>query len=176
MAKVKICRLFSTDELIKGAENIAFEIFHFRSFAVLKNSRELRTICPAATQAIGYALLLHLRVLMEFFYCEPEQHDDCRVVHFRVLPSFMTAFPPDIHERTSHTDEVTRYLNKRLAHFTATRWEEHRPAWDYYDEYSPLIEKLATRFEGALQTDVKAAYDRGQRMWLHHSPTVRKLG
>jgi hypothetical protein len=165
------CRLFGPDELTKAAEHLAFEILHFRSYTVLKNNQELRAICPTASQAIGYALLLHLRVLIEFFYCEPEQ-DDCHVAHFRALPGFTAAFPPDIHERTEHTDEVAKHLNKLLAHFTATRWEEHRPRWDYYDEYCPLIEKLATRFEAALQGDAKAGYDAGRGRWLHNSPTV----
>ena len=167
----KRCRLFRPDELTKAAEHIAFEILHFRSYAVLKSDQELRTVCPAASQAVGYALLLHLRVLIEFFFCEPEQ-DDCHVVHFRALPGFTAAFPPDIHERTQRTDEVAKYLNKLLAHFTATRWEEHRPAWDYYDEYSPLIENLATRFEAALQGDAKAGYYKGYRHWLHHLPSL----
>jgi hypothetical protein len=165
------CRLFSPDELVKAAEHIAFEVHHFRSFAVLKNNQELRALCPAATQAVGYALLLHLRVLIEFFFCEAEQ-DDCHVDHFRSLPGFTTAFPASIHERTQHTDEVVKYLNKLLAHFTATRWEERRPAWGYYDEYAPLIADLATKFEAALQGDAKAAYDGGLRKWSHHSPKV----
>jgi hypothetical protein len=167
----KSCRLFGPDELAKAAEHIAFEILHFRSYSALKTNAELRAACPAATQAVGYALLLHLRVLIEFFFCEPEQ-DDCHVVHFRALPGFTASFPPDIHERTPHTDEVTKYLNKLLAHFTANRWEDHRPAWDFYDEYSPVVAELATKFEAALQGEAKAAYDRGQRRWLHHSPTM----
>jgi hypothetical protein len=171
MAKKQLCRLFWPDELIKAAEHIAFEIQHFRSYTVLHNNPHLRTICPAASQAVGYALLLHLRVLMEFFFCEPEQ-DDCHVVHFRALRGFMAAFPPDIHERTKHTDEVAKYLNKLLAHFTANRWEEHRPAWNYYEEYSPVILDLAKKFETALHGEAKVAYDRGQQRWLHHAPNL----
>jgi hypothetical protein len=92
---------------------------------------------------------------------------------FRMLPGFTAAFPPAVHERTQRTDEVIRHLNKLLAHFTATRWEKHRPAWDFYDEYSPVIADLSRKFEAALQGEAKAAYDRGQQRWLHDSPTVR---
>lgn len=63
--------------------------------------------------------------------------------------------------------------NKLLAHFTAIRWEEHRPAWDYYDEYAPVLEDLTKRFEAALQGEVKEAYDAGYRAWTHHSPIVK---
>ena len=159
MAKEQFCRVFSHEELARAAEHIAFEIYHFRTYAALKNDQNLRSICPAASQAVGYALLLHLRVLIEFFFCEPQQ-DDCHVVHFRALPDFTAAFPLNIHERTENTDEVANYLNKLLAHFTASRWEKHRPAWDFYDEYSPRIESLATRFENALRGEAKAVTTR----------------
>jgi hypothetical protein len=172
MAKKQLCRIFWPDELTKAAEHIAFEIQHFRCYAILHNDPALRAVSPAASQAVGYALLLHLRVLIEFFFCEPEQ-DDCHVVHFHALPGFTAAFPPYTHERTKHTDEVAKYLNKLLAHFTANRWEEHRPAWKYYEEYSPVIAELANKFETALQGEAKVAYDRGQRRWLHHAPKVK---
>jgi len=171
MGKKKICRLYSHDEQVKAAKHIAFEMQHFRTYAVLKNNNELRTVSPAASQAVGYTLLLHLRVLMDFFFSEAEQ-DDFHVDHFRSQPGFTAAFPPSIHERTQHTAEVSRYLNKLLAHFTAIRWEEKRPAWDYYDEYAPVIADLTTRFAAALRGDVKTAYDAGYKQWLHHSPTV----
>jgi hypothetical protein len=158
----KACRLFWPNELMQAAEHIAFEIQHFRCYSVLKRSNDLSALCPAAAQAVGYALLLHLRVLIEFFFCDPEQ-DDCHVVHFRVIAGFADAFPLAIHERAKHTNEVVKYLNKFLAHFSAIRWEAHRPAWDYYDEYSPTIEALAARFECALSGEFKFAYDEGYR-------------
>jgi len=172
VGKKKVCRLHWHYEQVKAAEHIAFEIEHFRTYAVLKNNQELRAVSPAASQAVEYNLLLHLRILMGFFFSEAEQ-DDFHVDHFRSQPGFTSAFPPSIHERTRHTGEVTRYLNKLLAHFTAIRWEEMRPAWDYYDEYSPAIADLTSRFEEALQGEVKAAYDAGYSRWLHHSPTVK---
>jgi hypothetical protein len=170
MAK-KVIRKFTPDELAKAAEHIAFEIRHFRCYAELKDDHRLSEICPAATQAVGYALLMHLRVLIEFFFCEPEQ-DDCHVVHFRELPGFTKGFPPSIHEQTSRTDEVARHLNKLMAHFTATRWEKRRPPWDYYDEYAPAIRDLASRFESALTGNVRAAYYKGYKKWGHHTSTV----
>lgn len=164
-------RTFSADELATAAKHIAFEIHHFRCYAVLKNDQRLRSVSPAASQAVGYALLLHMRVLIDFFFTKPEL-DDCHVVHFRVLPGFTAAFPPDIHKRTQQTAEVLEHLNKLLAHFTANRWEDRRPDWSVYDKYTPIIENLATRFEGALQGDAKAGYDKGRTLWQHHSQHV----
>ncbi len=168
----RACRLFWPDELLQAAEQTAFEIQHFRCYSALKSNDDLSAFCPAGTQAVGYALLLHLRILIEFFFCEPEQ-DDCHVVHFRVIAGFTDAFPPAIHERTTRTDEVVKYLNKLLAHFSAARWEVHRPAWDYYDEYSPTIEALAAQFERALPAEFKFAYEKGYWKWIGHSPTVK---
>jgi len=167
----KVCRLFSPDELDKAAPHIAFEILHFRCYAKLKSDQHLHRLCSAATQAVGYCLLLHLRLLIDFFFCAPT-HDDCHVVHFRMLPGFMDAFPPELHPMTEGTKKVSASLNKLLAHFTATRWEEHRPAWDYYEEYVPVIHRLTERFEAALPSTTKAAYDDGYRQWRHHASSL----
>ncbi|HEY4359377.1 MAG TPA: hypothetical protein VGN17_00310 [Bryobacteraceae bacterium] len=168
----KQCKLYAHEEQVKAAGHIAFEILHFRTYSLLKDNRELGALCPAASQAVGYTLLLHLRVLMDFYFSEPVQ-DDFHVCHFRLQPGFTKAFPPSIHERTDRTVEVTRHLNKLLAHFTATRWKKDRPDWKYYNEYAPVVADLNSKFEAALQGEVKAAYEAGYRMWLHHSPTVK---
>lgn len=125
------CKLFWPNELIRAAEHIAFEIQHFRCYSALKSNKDLWALCPAAAQAVGYALLLHLRILIEFLFCEPKQ-DDCHVVHFRMIAGFADPLPPASHQRTPRTDEVVKHLNKLLAHFFAARWEAPRPAWDYY--------------------------------------------
>lgn len=93
--------------------------------------------------------------------------------HFRVLPGFEDAFPATIHKRTKHIDEVAGALNKLLAHFTSTRWEEPTKAWDFYREYEPVIHMLADKVEKALPETVKHAYDAGYRKWSHHAPTVK---
>ena len=118
-------------------------------------------------------MLLHLRILIECFFSGPKECDDCRVIHFRVLPGFEDAFPATIHKRTKHIDEVAGALNKLLAHFTSTRWEERTKAWDFYREYEPVIHMLADKVEKALPETVKHAYDAGYRKWSHHAPTVK---
>jgi hypothetical protein len=109
-----LCRIFDPEELKRAAENIAFEILHFRSFAILKDNQDLRHFCPAASQATRYGALLHLRVLIDFFYGTPKKPDDCNVVHFRILPRFLDAFPASLHERNGHTDEVVQLLAQAL--------------------------------------------------------------
>jgi hypothetical protein len=101
----KSSRQYSHDEQVKAAKHIAFEIHHFRCYSELKNSGELRTLCPAASQAVGYALLMHLRVLIDFFFSAAEQ-DDFHVDQFRSQPGFDAAFPPSLRMRTTKTAVV----------------------------------------------------------------------
>src|ERR1035438_7893970 len=74
-------RTFSVDELKKAVEHLAFETQHFRCYSKLYKSADLSRLSDAATQAVQYALLLHLRLLIDFFYGEAKQ-DDCHVDHF----------------------------------------------------------------------------------------------
>lgn len=66
------------------------------------------------SQAVGYAFLMHLRALLDFFYGSTGQDDDLLVTDFRILPGFPTSAdtPPD------WVREVKTQLNKRLAHIT----------------------------------------------------------
>jgi hypothetical protein len=157
-------RVYSREELKKAAEEIAFETQHFRCYTELRKNPKLPGLSLAAYQAVGYTLLLHLRVLIDFFYKDPAL-DDCHVHHFRVLPGFETLFPANLHIYTEKTRDVSATLNKRMAHFTATRWEKTVKAWDYYEELAPTIEELITRFENALPDDIKVAYTRGYHRW-----------
>jgi hypothetical protein len=104
-------RTFSRPELINAVGDVAFETQHFRCFSTLKDDPKLRAFSAAASQAVGYSLLIHLRVLMDFFFA------------------------------------VIVLLNKRLAHMTATRWEDPPKSWDYYNQYAPTILDLITKFE-----------------------------
>ena len=129
-------RTFSRDELIKAAGELAFETQHFRCYGTLKDDAKLRAFSAAASQAVGYSLLIHLRVLMDFFFAVSKD-DDCHIEHFKTLPEFAAAFPDSLHVRTTKTKAAMILLNKRMAHMTATRWEKPAQAWGYYDEYDP---------------------------------------
>src|SRR5260370_25832012 len=106
-------------------------MLHFRiyvhRYGQYMHSKEHR----ACYQAMIYSLLLHFRLLLHFFYGSP-RGDDCCAKHFRILPGFEVAFPPSIHERPIWEEDLRKHLNKRLAHFTATRWTENQPPMNYY--------------------------------------------
>lgn len=149
---------FDRTELVKAAYHLAFDIHHFRFYARLLKEGRITAFGPAVHQAFLYSLLLHFRVLLDFFYREPV-HDDCWVGHFKALPEFAAAFPSAIHAPPVGAREVSVNLNKRLAHMTATRWRERPPDMSYYTNYFEGIEKLIVAFQAALPNDVRQSLD-----------------
>ena len=147
-------RVFSVDELKKAVEHLSFETQHFRCYCELYRNADLSRFSAAAHQAVLYALLLHLRLLFDFFYGGAKQ-DDCNVDHFNVLDGFEAGFPASIHFRDERIKKVSVDLNKLLAHLTATRWERDRPDMDQYATFIPTIDNVITRFEAALPEDVR---------------------
>jgi len=124
---------FDRTELAIAAHHLAFDIHHFRFYARLHKEGRLTAFGPAVHQAFLYSLLLHFRILLDFFYKEPLQ-DDCCVGHFRALPEFEAAFPPAMYIPPVGARDVSVNLNKRLAHMTATRWREKQPHMAYYTD------------------------------------------
>lgn len=158
---------FDKDELNKATFHIAFDAYHFRYYWRLLREGRSTQFGAAFHQALVYSLLVHFRILLHFFYGASVRDDDCWVGHFRVLPEFDAAFPKDIHAKPSWETEVRQNLNKRLAHFTATRWRDARPPLDYYRKYFPEIDQLIDAFEKALPDAARqvltsrfVAYDR----------------
>jgi hypothetical protein len=62
-------------EALRGSlSHLAFEFHHFRTYRRLLQSGLRHShgpLCPAVRQAVIYALLLHFRLLIEFFYDPP---------------------------------------------------------------------------------------------------------
>jgi hypothetical protein len=172
--KTSVPRVFKIDELKKAVEHLSFDMHHFRCFSKLDKNEDLERFSGAAHQAVRYALLLHLRVLVDFFY-KPAQFDDCNVEHFNVLDGFAAAFPGNAHLATAGVRKMSTDLNKLLAHMTATRWEKPRPPMDKYDEFIPIIDDQITRFEAALPEDVRQVFLTHYRMWeAWHPATVSR--
>lgn len=131
---IKNDRPIEADELSLAAEHLAFDFFYFRLYKRLNKDIRLAFSLHGAHQAITYALLLHFRVLLDFFHMKPVK-DDCCVIHFiDFIPEFKTSFG-EVEEPL--TLKIVRdNLHKRLAHMTATRWREVRPEMDYYENTS----------------------------------------
>lgn len=150
------------DELPQLLGALAFEACHFRSY--LRMYRDGR-----GSQATNYTLLLHLRVLIDFFYKLPLL-DDCWVGHFRYfLPEFTVKFEAGVARskclESGEVRPVGRHLDKRLAHLTATRWREQQPAMHYYEEYLGNIDTLIEIFEDALPEDLRKIFRAKMASW-----------
>jgi hypothetical protein len=115
-----------------------------------------------------YALLLHFRVLLDFFY-RPPRLDDCSVRHFRVLPEFADAYPEQNERAPDGALSVSDHLNKRLAHITAERWRSAPPGMEYYEAYFPGIDRLITAFEEALPNDLRDVLVNEKRQIEHRN-------
>lgn len=162
-------RVFQRDELKSAAEHLAFDGYHFRCYVRLH--RESKIQSPTLHQAVVYSLLLHLRVLLDFFFASPVKDDVC-VDHFRrTLSEFRKSFPIQILEPAS-TDvtDLSENLNKLLAHLTATRWEKPRPTMDAYEKHFDAMNRLIDRFRDALPDDVRAAFLKGWTHWERNHP------
>jgi hypothetical protein len=143
-------------DLTKAAETICFEMFHLRYYADLYTKtkgkgRRFRTVYGERIgQAFEYSLLLHLRVLLDFFFKEPKG-DDVGVSDFDALPGFDQAFPATLRKASNGVWTVSNHLNKRLAHFCEFRWKngDHK-GMDFYEQYWQPLLGLIDAFEKAL--------------------------
>jgi hypothetical protein len=153
---------FGKKELTKAVKELAFDVQHFRCYVRLYREGSLRKCSPTVEQAVRYSLLLHFRLLLDFFYEQPSD-DDCCVDHFRVLPGFATTFRLTPNTRT--LEAVRKTLHKRLGHLTATRWRRKAPPISYYASHFDRIDKLIVKFEGALPDDMRHIFAEHIRHW-----------
>ena len=161
---------FNADELKQAAAHLAFDAYHFHCYSRIRSENVLLGH-PACPQAVMYALLIHVRVLVDFFFNKPKD-DDCCLVHFReVFPSFAAAFPAQITTPTlAEVRELKRNLNKRLAHLTATRWREPQPVMADYEKHFAAIDKVVEAFRDALPTDVQDVFLERWSFWERNHP------
>jgi hypothetical protein len=160
---------FTEAELKKAVTHLAFDVYHFRCYARLHREGQLQGCAPTVSQAVIYALLLHLRLLLDFFY-GPPMKDDFWVGHFNVLPGFASNFPPITDPKPDEARALSNNLNKWLAHLTATRWEKPQPTMAFYDQYFDGIEKILTSFEAALPDDARQAFTKAHTRWEKSHP------
>ncbi len=167
------CRMaFTEADLREAVTHLAFDVQHYRCYLELDGNARLRQVCPAAGQAVHYCLLLHLRLLLNFFYGTPRQ-DDCCARHFEVLPGFSEKFQSKKQSPTkAEVEKVITNLNKRLAHLTANRWREPAPTTAFYQKYFGAVNELIDTFEAALPGSVRALFVEKMRAWQQNHPAT----
>ncbi len=163
---------FTEADLKKAVTHLAFDVQHFRCYLDLHRNTKLQRTSPAACQAVRYSLLLHLRLLLNFFYGRPRE-DDCCIRHFKMLPGFSAAFPSNsLFPTPDEARQVSINLNKRLAHLTATRWEVPAPSMAYYQKYFDGVDRLIDAFEDALPDDVRTLFVKRLQVWQKSHPAT----
>lgn len=131
--------------------HLAFEFYHFGAYRNLLNVASRFGACRSVVdQAARYALLLHFRILIDFFFRSPKD-DDVAVPHFLVLGGFADKYRPP--EKIRNIEELRGHLNKLLAHFTERRWKDPRPDMSYYDRHFDAVEGCIAAFVRALPPD-----------------------
>jgi hypothetical protein len=147
------------DDHKNSVEHVAFEFYHFQLYGYLIQTQTdgRSPILPRGlAQAVGYEFLMHLRALVDFFYCNNGQDDDLLAADFCILPGFSRQFslapwnnPPE------WSQQVKVHLNKRLAHITSPRWKERGPKMQYYHQHFPEIRDLISSFQAALPPELQ---------------------
>ncbi|MFN7994297.1 MAG: hypothetical protein U0Q18_11870 [Bryobacteraceae bacterium] len=152
-------------------EHLAFEVHQYRSFSRLVETRVVFTWEPLASQAVLTAILLHLRLLLDFFYATPRQDDVCWR-HFTAVPHFQQHFPAELLDGDRPEVETFRKkLHKRLVHFTATRWTDNQQQFmNSYMRMFPLLDKALLAFETSLPPDLEKAYEHALEIWQQKQP------
>jgi hypothetical protein len=144
-------------------QDLAFEFHHFQAYRRLLQESSQHAhgaLCPAVQQAVTYALLLHFRLLIDFFY-KPAGQDDLAAAHFSASPGFKADFLETLTAKPEWVVDVKKNLNKRLVHVTETRQEDERPRMKYYSIHFPEIDALIGGFIDALPEQFQETLKRG---------------
>jgi hypothetical protein len=74
-----------------------------------------------------------------------------------MIPEFAAAFPPPI-TKPAGAETLSKNLNKRLAHLTATRWRERQPDMSFYERYFDGIQTHMAAFQEALPIELRNSF------------------
>ncbi|MEO8099418.1 MAG: hypothetical protein ABI811_17070 [Acidobacteriota bacterium] len=140
-------------DLEKAAHYLGFEVYHLRYYVGLyKQDKDFKAIGrflgPAMQDSLSYSLLVHLRVLLTFFYPGQRKPGDCSVRHF--IPQFRYARST---YKKQEIEKIRRHLSKRLVHFNSVRWTEadKHIGLSNYSHCADHIDELLTVFEAGLE-------------------------
>lgn len=135
-------------------DNLAFEFYHLRLYRqLLRRGIENQ----AYRQATLYALLVHARIIRDFFYAAPK-FEDVAFDHFSC--HFKEGVETERALDASHAKQMKDQLDKRLAHLTSARWRNGPPpSFDLYEFALDGLEADMRMFENALSPELKHVLD-----------------
>jgi hypothetical protein len=159
-------------DLEEALKHLAFDVHHFRSYACLYREGALASCSPLIAQGVRYSLLLHFRVLLNFFNAPPRRDDNRWVGNFRQFSRIEELFKSGVLTPNPKLKEVAVHLNKRLAHFTATRWKEKAPDMAFYAKHFHEIEQRITAFQTGLPAEMRQFFSDALNDWERKHPAV----
>jgi hypothetical protein len=158
-------------DLTQAVEHVAFEVVYFR---LLSDEAFVKTIPNHGIgQAVGYAQLIHFRVLLEFFYPGRAYDDDCTVQNFiRLFPDFDNAFPAGFRVEPAWRNRIKKSLDKMMAHMAAHRWRKvPRPDWSHYRGPMKELGQVIDAFQNALPASLRSIFEQRLKHWEQWSFT-----
>lgn len=144
------------DEMLR--EHLSFEIGRFRSSASMWNKEGI--IAPV-NQIIKESCLIHLRLLLDFFYPRKnsEKSNFKDVFYYDYLPD-KTTLSQELRNLLDEPSWVKKYRNEldwRLAHLTLERFAfKDKPEWNPPFEH---MEKLISEFLAALPEKTRSLFN-----------------
>ena len=145
-------------------KHLSFEINRFRLAASFWGKRRHDRLVDAM---IRESCLIHLRLLLDFFYprYDPEssRYEDVFVSDY--LPE-RDQMPPELHrllEKPPWLEDYRNQLDWRVAHLTLKRIGfERQPAWEPLEQFAHM-EKLISLFLTALPPEMARLFDPGRQ-------------
>jgi hypothetical protein len=149
---------------------IAYEMYHFRFLAQLY--RDGQAGGGLWFQLWAQSMLLHLRIMIEFFYGKGPNSQDVTIRSFLELPGF--AFPTQLYSsqpriylssnargrpESMTMNEVKKALNERLVHFGTGRWTDYHPGHEDYERCYDELETRIIAFRNALPEPHRSTFD-----------------
>jgi hypothetical protein len=145
-------------------KHVSFEINRFRATALLWGGKHYGELADAM---IRESCLIHLRLLLDFFYPRREEAEGKNtdvfasdyLPHTNLLaPAFRTLLA-----KPTWLKEYQDQLDWRLAHLTLHRLTfEQRPAWAPSKQFAH-VEQLIEQFLAALPSDMRALFSPNQQ-------------
>ncbi len=160
----------SDHDFEEATSQIAYEMYHFRCLAQIY--REGNRGRGLWWQLVSQSLLLHLRILIEFFYWDTRNARDISIRHFIERDDFPCPLelhsPPLTITLVSSTPnrpeemslrQVKEALDQRLIHFGKGRSTGYHPGHEDYALCFDDLERRIRAFRTALPKDLKSVFD-----------------
>jgi hypothetical protein len=163
--------LLSEHDFEEATRRIAYEMYHFRSLVQIYRDRRIGV--GLWRQLASQSLLLHLRILIEFFYWANVKLQDVTIRDFLERTDF--TFPFELYScaplvikpvsRTANRPDsmslklVKEALDQRLVHFGRGRWTGYHPGLEDYALCFDDLEHRIIAFRAALPDHLKDAFD-----------------